>query len=1329
MDKLLAKSNSKKQKKIFKSKKKEEQPIHEYSNSSPVYNILILGQSESDKSTLIKAIRKYANPSFKNDTEKVKDDSKSRAKGIKTELVCTSLPKYEAIYMKTKQPVDISEYFGDARKFSTGKDPERDFGLMEYLGERIVNFQIFKAPLLGGIHGVDAHQIRRTFSSAMAGREIHLVIIMVDSQMEITVTHIDELRTYKNMFSSMGNITIFLHNNIPNEHQIPQNNSKWQALQRRYESLNDIMEMKLQHFMIDCDLHVTQPVHNCFMYNRILSILQKATSNKPVQVDSIPIHKTEKMLQVDKHVAQYYLDLYKKEDRTYKHLAIAFRLNSKKNDVQKKIEEMKLFLKGHDTDDPVLIYQNRFDKNWRRFSRRKPVLFEFPPHPYPISRREVVTQFAVKILEESGGEGCDTWRVKFKRNAFESGIYHVRLFTEKRNKFRREISLCKTQQVLLEDELQGLEEQLKMSLEQLRENNSKLGTILDPISVATTDITAIIYQRSEYAKILSWAEEKTITWGMCKALDEAKAYEGDNLAESMSATILVDEAELIECETLKERGIMDQKIFAKLIVIGPKGDGKATVANMLVQGKLLLKNRFTEKPYNKESEVELASLKVLDGRGWVVCVVDGVQDLENGTSEHAISIRQKLKYVMREGEEDDPWGFHMFCIVLRYDHVFNSDVEHYAASFRTMFPDAVNQFVLIITDCNEQWIGEHQDMLGARFCDFKIIPVHFPFDENLPYMFQSHCDIALKTFEETLSTLRKGVIAPELFMQRTTAKRTNTRKTIVQAPVYEYVENAPTFNILILGQSQSGKSTLIEAIRKYANPLCDLNVSRIGNGVKSHTKNVVTQHVYTDLPEYTVVNVKTNETIKTLEYFENPNQFVGTNPKSDFGLHTYDKPDASIVHFQIFDTPGLDDTNGTDVHHIRRTLSTIMDARQIHLVIVMVNTQVHVTEGLRDALKTYRNVFSPMGEIMIFLHTKVPNEDQFPEKIGTWKTMRERMDYLDQIMNQKLPHYMINCDLQENRPIHNCFMYNKILSILQLATFNRPVQVDSMPLHKTEKMLSVDNIVSQHYLALFKSEDRTCKELDIAYQLKAKIEDTQRSIEAVKSFIRTHDTDRLVIIYQNYYDDNWKLTTRREPVVFEFPARGYPIDRRDVLQFQVKILEESEEGCDTWRTKFKRNAFEFGAFHVKLYTKQCNKYRREISLHKTQLTILENELQSLEEQQTIRLEQLQEVHNRSGSGGGIEGGRYAILKHLSESTIAEMMTRRSRYARILGQITKETLTWGMYKALDEAKVYEGDKANCSKKVQEFYATYQPLFETQFALTYDDIKVPLEDEKK
>ncbi|KAF9432071.1 hypothetical protein BGZ76_011302 [Entomortierella beljakovae] len=245
----------------------------------------------------------------------------------------------------------------------------------------------------------------------------------------------------------------------------------------------------------------------------------------------------------------------------------------------------------------------------------------------------------------------------------------------------------------------------------------------------------------------------------------------------------------------KERNIMDKDIFGKMILVGPKDDGKITVANMMVQGKIFLRNRVSETPpppppktpvptettiitastrtsriiqdevdgeegEEKEEEdvPERASIQLVDGRGWIVCVVDGFQELVQGTSEEAKSIKQEMIYTMREGPS---CGFNLFSLVVRCDHVFGTEIEGFLRDFKKLFAGVESRFVLIITNCSDVWVEDHERELEGRFNEFIIIPVQFLFDENMPNMFQSQREATLNALEDILYPYCNEAIIPE----------------------------------------------------------------------------------------------------------------------------------------------------------------------------------------------------------------------------------------------------------------------------------------------------------------------------------------------------------------------------------------------------------------------------------------------------------------------------------------------------------------------------------------------------------------------------------------
>ncbi|KAF9318595.1 hypothetical protein BG003_010939, partial [Podila horticola] len=67
--------------------------------------------------------------------------------------------------------------------------------------------------------------------------------------------------------------------------------------------------------------------------------------------------------------------------------------------------------------------------------------------------------------------------------------------------------------------------------------------------------------------------------------------------------------------------------------------------------------------------------------------------------------------------------------------------------------------------------------------------------------------------------------------------------------------SSPRFNVLVIGETQSGKSTLIQCMKKYADSTATIDTTALGTGFLSHTMDVKTETIVTDLPEHYVANL------------------------------------------------------------------------------------------------------------------------------------------------------------------------------------------------------------------------------------------------------------------------------------------------------------------------------------------------------------------------------------------------------------------------------------------------------------------------------------------
>ncbi|KAF9199430.1 hypothetical protein BGZ59_003981, partial [Podila verticillata] len=67
-------------------------------------------------------------------------------------------------------------------------------------------------------------------------------------------------------------------------------------------------------------------------------------------------------------------------------------------------------------------------------------------------------------------------------------------------------------------------------------------------------------------------------------------------------------------------------------------------------------------------------------------------------------------------------------------------------------------------------------------------------------------------------------------------------------------ELAEQYNILVLGETQSGKSTLIQYMRMYADPEVVIDTTVLGTGTLSHTMDIQPTSITTGLPEFYITD-------------------------------------------------------------------------------------------------------------------------------------------------------------------------------------------------------------------------------------------------------------------------------------------------------------------------------------------------------------------------------------------------------------------------------------------------------------------------------------------
>ncbi|KAG0011604.1 hypothetical protein BGZ82_002949, partial [Podila clonocystis] len=115
------------------------------------------------------------------------------------------------------------------------------------------------------------------------------------------------------------------------------------------------------------------------------------------------------------------------------------------------------------------------------------------------------------------------------------------------------------------------------------------------------------------------------------------------------------------------------------------------------------------------------------------------------------------------------------------------------------------------------------------------------------------------------------------------------------------------YNILFLGETQSGKSTLIESLKKYADPDCVVNRENIGDSIFSLTKDVIVTKIATASPAYYITEAEKRVDYGDFIKGDTEDYEDALDDRKTYRLQREDTKNEPVT-FNLIDTPGLNNT-------------------------------------------------------------------------------------------------------------------------------------------------------------------------------------------------------------------------------------------------------------------------------------------------------------------------------------------------------------------------------------------------------------------------------------
>ncbi|CAG8497125.1 1752_t:CDS:1, partial [Scutellospora calospora] len=168
--------------------------------------------------------------------------------------------------------------------------------------------------------------------------------------------------------------------------------------------------------------------------------------------------------------------------------------------------------------------------------------------------------------------------------------------------------------------------------------------------------------------------------------------------------------------------IMD--VPESIVFFGRTGEGKSTLANMLIQEDLCFECSKNIFPISDNAVGETSEVKYSKNDAFEIYDTIGLCETSKGTISHKQAIK-KIRYFFSKTKS--PLNY--ICYVKKKSRFTKEDQKAFK-KFKNIFKEGENNFVIIMTDCTPKWASDNVKTIRDYFGNHPIIAVDFPFDDR-----------------------------------------------------------------------------------------------------------------------------------------------------------------------------------------------------------------------------------------------------------------------------------------------------------------------------------------------------------------------------------------------------------------------------------------------------------------------------------------------------------------------------------------------------------------------------------------------------------------------
>jgi hypothetical protein len=466
-------------------------------------------------------------------------------------------------------------------------------------------------------------------------------------------------------------------------------------------------------------------------------------------------------------------------------------------------------------------------------------------------------------------------------------------------------------------------------------------------------------------------------------------------------------------------------------------------------------------------------------------------------------------------------------------------------------------------------------------------------------------------------------------------------------PAYDEVS---AINVIITGECQQGKSTLIQQLSQYAG-VSDLSIG-IGDGNKAYTMEIGTYNLAIKLRTFKLMDDAGQE-IEKKDYSE-----LVALEEDQVKVVEVTGVDSPTVRFRFIDTPGLNDTQGDDYSIMSRILGRAADLGHINALVYVRSAENHFGSSFKSFFRYIQQSMPNICSGLIVVHScfTVDRVEEFLEEDQKLEDIRRQA--FQAATQLELEHFFMDNSPDPTSPFAVVQSLNEIHRFLQHLSSQKPLPVKNVKLLKTEIMRHKDVIVVNALRRLGQSLDKDWNEKKGTMDLvKANVVAAQREcsklqhkIDARQEQIQALKTDDEILLGKKSCVAHYSFVG---DLLFQgnlnLGSKHLTYDSDYILSSVTKTcspgskwLEEEQRGTH-WRAVIYGNIFQDINGTATFYTTSRLKHKREIEA-------LESSVADLRDQLGAQKETLSRNSGASGPDASLArmGDRVSRVEEITE---------------------------------------------------------------------------------